>query len=292
MQSYYLVTDSTSELSKEAVEELGVKVVPMNYTFDGRELTHAPGGGDITLDEFYEGLDRGVDVSTSQITPGMYFEFFEPLLEEGMDIIYICFSSGLSGTYSNSVAAFNDMRERYPDRKMVTIDSLCASVGEALLVYLAADKMKAGAGFEDLSAFIEEQRKHICHWFLVKDLNQLKKGGRVSPMAAALGTTLGIIPIISIDDKGRLNVRTKIHGLKKALAFLAERFSNESDKDVKTVVIGHGHCPEYAENLKNMLIQNGFDGRVVILQVGPVVGSHVGSGMVAVIFAGEDNKDI
>ena len=292
MQDYYIVTDATADLSKEMAEEPGVKVIPMHFTFDGKELVHYPDEREITLDEFYDGLDGGAEVSTSQITHAMYFDHIEPLLKEGKDIIYICFTSGLSGTYNNSVVAFEELKEKYPERKMVTIDSLCASVGEGLLVSLAVQKMREGAGFDELVSYIEENKTRVCHWFLVKDLNQLKKGGRISPLAAALGTTLGIIPIISTDREGKLTVITKIHGLKKALGYLADRFRQDSDRGSRIALIGHGHCPEYAEALKNLVIEAGIADDVRILQIGPVIGSHVGSGMCAVTFIGENYKDL
>ena len=298
LSDYLLVTDATADLSQKLVDELDIKVIPMHFSYGGKEYAQYPDERDMTLDTFYEGLDGGVDVSTSQITPQMYKDFFEPLLKEGNDILYICFTSGLSGTYGNSVIAFDELKERYPDRKLVTIDSLCASIGEGHLVCLAAKKRLDGTGFDELAEYIENTKRSICHWFMVKDLNQLKKGGRINPLAAALGTTLGIIPVISTDRDGALTVITKVHGLKKALGYLTERLKNDAftDKDNEnggiSVFIAHGHCIEYAQQLKELIMATGLVKEATILQVGTVIGSHVGSGMCAVTFIGENYKDL
>lgn len=297
MSDFLLVTDATADLSQKLVEELDIKIIPMHFSFGGREYAQYPDERDMKLDDFYDGLNNGVEVSTSQITPQMYNDFFDPLLKEGRDILYICFTSGLSGTYNNSVIAFDELREKYPDRKLVTINSLCASIGEGHLVYLAAKKKQAGAGFDELVDYIENIKRNVCHWFMVKDLNQLKKGGRINPLAAALGTTLGIIPVISTDRDGALTVVTKVHGLKKALGYLTERLkndafvNNDSDAEGITVFIAHGHCIEYAEQLKELIMATGLVKEAIILQVGTVIGSHVGSGMCAVTFVGENYKD-
>ena len=298
MKDYLLVTDATADLSQKLVDELDVKVIPMHFSFGGKEYAQYPDEREMKLDDFYDGLDNGADVSTSQITPQMYHDFFEPLLKEGNDIVYICFTSGLSGTYNNSVIAFDDLKEKYPARRLVTINSLCASIGEAHLVYLAARKRMEGLGFDELVEYIENTKRNVCHWFMVKDLNQLKKGGRINPLAAALGTTLGIIPVISTDRGGALTVVTKVHGLKKALGYLTERLKNDAftndcttDGGI-TVFIAHGHCIEYAEQLKEMIMSTGLVKDAIILQVGTVIGSHVGSGMCAVTFVGENYKDL
>ena len=295
---YVIVTDATADLGQSIVDEYDIRVIPMNFSFWGKEYTHYPDERELSLNEFYEGLDKGAEVSTSQITPQMYHDFLEPLLREGLDVLYICFTSGLSGTYNNSVIAFEELKEKYPERKMVTIDSLCASIGEGLLVYLASKMKMNGAEFDEVAEFVEKTKGNVCHWFMVKDLNQLKKGGRISPLAAALGTTLGIIPVISTDREGKLTVITKVHGLKKSLAYLADRVSKDAYSDFEykdclgTAFIAHGHCIEYAEMLKELVLATGMVSEVIIWQVGTVIGSHVGSGMCAVTFVGENYKDL
>ena len=238
MRDYLIVSDATADLPQSIVDEYDIRIIPMSFSFGGKEYDQYPDEREMSLDAFYEGLDGGTEVSTSQITPQRYHEFLEPLLKEVHDILYICFTSGLSGTYNASVVAFEELKEKYPERRLITIDSLCASVGEGLLVYLAALKKAAGAGFDELRKYIENTRTKVCHWFMVKDLNQLKKGGRISPLAAALGTTLGIIPVISTDRAGALTVITKVHGLKKALAYLADRVKNDGDDDEVIAFVG------------------------------------------------------
>lgn len=298
MGDYVIVTDATADLGQSIVDELDIRVIPMRFSFGGKEYTHYPDEREMSLNEFYEGLDKGAEVSTSQITPQMYHDFFEPVLNQGLDVLYICFTSGLSGTFNNSLIAFEELKEKYPERRLVTIDSLCASVGEGLLVYHAARMKKAGVGFDEVAEFVETTKGNVCHWFMVKDLNQLKKGGRISPLAAALGTTLGIIPVISTDREGKLTVISKVHGLKKALGYLADRAANDAFKDYKyrdclgTAFIGHGHCIEYAEMLKELVLSTGLVKEAIIQQIGTVIGSHVGSGMCAVTFIGENYKDL
>ncbi len=292
MRDYCIVSDATADLSQEIVDEFDIKIIPMSFSFGGKEYTHYPDGRELSLDEFYDGLDHDTEVSTSQITPAKYHEFIEPILEEGKDVLYICFTSGLSGTYNASVVAFDAMSEKYPERRLVTIDSLCASVGEGLLVYLAACKKRDGAGFDEVADFVEKTKSKVCHWFMVKDLNQLKKGGRINPLVAALGTTLGIIPVISTDREGKLTVITKVHGLKKALAYLSQRLKNDAEGDEITAFVAHGHCQAYAEALRDLVLATGIVKDVRILQIGTVIGSHVGSGMCAVTFIGENYKDL
>ena len=298
MSDYVIVTDATSDLDQALVDELGVKVIPMNFTFNGTEYAQYPDGHELSLNDFYVGLDNGAEVSTSQITPHKYHDFIEPLLAQGLDILYICFSSGLSGTYNAATIAFDELAEKYPDRKTAVVDSVCASIGEGHLVYLAAKKKMSGATFEEVAEYVENIKGNVCHWFLVKDLNQLKKGGRINPLLAALGTTLGIIPIISTDREGKLVVITKVRGLKKALAYLAERATSDAFGDrvsadyEATAFIAHGNCPEYAEMLRELVLETGVVKEVVMQQVGTVIGSHVGSGMCAVTFVGDNYKDI
>ena len=288
VSDYLIVTDATADLSAEITEKLDIRVIPMNFMLGDKEYLFHPSGSGISLDGFYEAIDADTPVSTSQIVPSAYVEFFEPLLKEKKDIIYICFSSGLSGCYGASVIAVDSLREKYPDRRITTIDSLCASIGEGMLVYQAAVRRIEGMDYDEMITYIENSRRKMCHWFLVKDLNQLKRGGRISPLEAALGTTLGIVPVISTDDEGKLVVITKIHGLKKAIRYLVDRLRNDSfDKPAKLVYIGHGHCPEYAKLIEDEIKNEGLAQETVTLQIGPVIGSHVGSGMCAVLFEGE-----
>ncbi|MCR5686278.1 MAG: DegV family protein [Lachnospiraceae bacterium] len=290
MSDYLIVTDATADLPVEITSKLGIKVVPMSFMLGDREYLFHPGSTGISLDEFYEAIDGGTPVSTSQIGPSAYVEFLEPFLKENKDIIYICFSSGLSGCYGASVVAVDSLREKYPERRITTIDSLCASIGEGMLVYLAALRLVEGMSYDEMLTYIENTRHKICHWFLVKDLNQLKKGGRISPLEAALGTTLGIVPIISTDCEGKLTVISKIHGLKKAIRYLIDRLRTDSfDKPAKQAFIGHGHCPEYAKMLEETILAEGLASETRVLQIGPVIGSHVGSGMCAVVFEGEQD---
>ncbi len=285
MSDFYLATDATIDLTQELVDELGLKVIPMNFTLGKDEYKHYPDGRELSYEEFYRRLSEGEDASTSQISPIMYEEFFEPMLKEGKDVVYVCLSSGLSGTYNVSQMVATEMKAKYPERRVVAIDSLDASIGEGLLVLLAARKMQEGASFDEVVDFLNDNRLKIDHCFMVEDLNQLKRGGRISSFEAVLGSALSIHPILSIDPQGKLKVIAKMRGIKKSIHFLKDYTQQMAFKpEHQTIVVGHASAPDVAKELADELASAGLCKEYFITDIGPVIGSHVGKGMCAVVF--------
>ena len=192
MGTYQIVTDSTADLTPELIRQLDVQVIPLCYMMGGRTYHNIPGGGEMTDREFYAKLRGGAMSTTTQINSEEFLRVFTPLLEAGQDVLYIAFSSGLSGTCQSAQLAREELQKRFPQRKMVVFDSLCASMGEGLLVYYAAKLRQEGKSLEEVLAWLQENVLRLCHWFTVDDLNHLKRGGRVSTATALVGTMLGI----------------------------------------------------------------------------------------------------
>lgn len=289
MGSYSLLTDMTCDLDAATLEMLHVKAIPMAFQLGGSEYNHYPDEREITLEEFYTRLKAGEDAKTSQIGPSVYQEYFETELKAGKDILYLCFTSGLSGTISTANVVAKQLLEDYPDRKINIVDTLCASVGEGILVYLAAEKYMAGMELDELTAWSEAAKTRINHWFTVEDLYHLKRGGRLSTMEALVGTALKIKPILSVDGEGKLVVMAKERGTKKALSYLIEKLKqNAVDTENGLAIIGHANAPELAETVAEM-VKSTYPGmKTIISKIGPIIGAHVGSGMCALVFLGKE----
>lgn len=291
MSEYSIVTDATLDLSGAEVEQLGISVIPMHLMLDGREYTHYPDERELTLKDFYERLKAGAQVSTSQIAPAVYEDTFENELKQDRDVIYICLSGGLSGTYNTSCMIARELAEKYPERRIVCIDSVCASIGEGLLVRLAAQKKSEGLSFDELIDWVENNKRRICHWFMVEDMEQLKRGGRINAVEAALGGALHIIPILSLDAEGKLYVVTKVRGVRKALAYIKARLAVDADNgEQQSVIIGHGNCPERAEELRADIMGENMAKDAAVNGIGPVIGCHTGTGMCALTFVGDAHR--
>lgn len=285
---YKLFCDSTCDLTDEIAKEQKIEIIPMQFSVDNKNYSHYLDEREMTLSDFYAALKNGANVTTAQVQYDTFANSFEPFLKEGKDIIYICFTSGMSGTYNTCKIAVEELKEKYPERKICVIDSLSASVGEGYLAYLAGVKMNEGASFEELCDYIENTKMKICHWFVVDDLDQLKKGGRIGALSAAFGKALQIKPLISVDNDGKLIAVAKIRGNMKTYSTLIDR-ANRDGVNLKeqTVFIAHAECPEKAEKLKEMVAP--LVKEVKIFKVGPIIGSHVGQGMFALAFQGERN---
>lgn len=285
---YKLFCDSTCDLTDEIAKEQNIEIIPMQFSVDNKNYSHYLDEREMTLSDFYAALKNGANVTTAQVQYDTFANSFEPFLKEGKDVIYICFTSGMSGTYNTCQIAVEELKEKYPERKICVIDSLSASVGEGYLAYLAGVKMNEGASFEELCDYIENTKMKICHWFVVDDLDQLKKGGRIGALSAAFGKALQIKPLISVDNDGKLIAVAKIRGNMKTYSTLIDR-ANRDGVNLKeqTVFIAHAECPEKAEKLKEMVVP--LVKEVKIFKVGPIIGSHVGQGMFALAFQGERN---
>lgn len=291
MSDYVIVSDATLDLPSSVIDEYGIKIIPMGVNIDNVEYSHYPDEREISIEYFYQRLKNGAISHTTQITPVLFMDYFEELLRKGLDIIYIAFSSGLSGTYNTSQIVIRDLLEEYPDRKIYCLDSLCASIGEGLLVLNAAIQKKNGMNLEELKDWIEENKRRSRHWFTVKDLFYLKRGGRISSIEAVVGTALKIRPVLSTDPAGKLTVVSKIRGARAELDFLVKKLEDESvDLASQIIIIGHGDDLQQAQELETVIRSRNQVKDIIISKIGPIIGTHTGPGMLAVVFMGEGHE--
>lgn len=288
MSDFKIISDSTTDLSVQLVEEMDVHIIPMLYNVDGKDYSNSPDVSGLDAHEFYDLLRSGKMSTTTQINMETFKEEFRPWLEKGLDILYICFSSGLSSTISSARLAVDDLKEDFPDRRVVVVDSLAASMGEGLLVYHAAMKKREGLSLDELAAWVEENRLHLAHWFTVEDLNHLKRGGRVSGAAALVGTMLNIKPVLHVDDEGHLIPVEKVRGRRSSLDSLVNHMAKTAiDPANQVIFISHGDSPKDAEYVANKVREKFGVETIYINPIGPVIGSHSGPGTVALFFLAE-----
>ncbi len=285
MNEFVIVSDSTVDLPKEYLQSKQVPIISLSYIMDGVTYEEMDG---LSHKEFFEKLRAGSLPTTSQINPEQAREALELFAKEGKDILYIGFSSGLSGSYNSVRMAAEDLKEEYPDINIITIDSLCACMGEGLLLYKALELKKHGMSMEEIAKWVEANKLHICHNVTVDDLNHLHRGGRISKTTAVVGSMIKIKPIIHMSDEGKLVVIGKERGRKKSLVSIVDRMEKQMqgyDNDI--VMITHGDCIEDAEfdeekGRRTLWIHN-----VMINGIGPIIESHTGAGVVAVFFMGD-----
>ena len=284
MANYKILTDSGCDLPESLLKELDVTAVPLFVNFRG-ELRPDSVDGDIR--DLYAGLRAGEAATTSAVNPSQWRSYMEPIVSGGDDLLVITFSSGLSTTYQSAVIAADELAEAYPQRKVLVVDSLAASMGQGLLVWYACQKKAEGLSLDELAAWVEENRLHLCHWFTVDDLMYLKRGGRVSAATALVGTMLQIKPVLHVDDEGHLINVSKVRGRKASLEALAKKATElGSGWENKTMFISHGDCREEAEYLASLMKKQGVE-TVIIGYVGAVIGSHSGPGTMALFFLGD-----
>lgn len=287
MQDYIIVTDATCDLSVEILKDLDIVVIPMEFIIEDKIYSHYPDERQMALDDFYGHLRTGMMSSTTQINYNSYKTIFTDILKQGKEVLYISFSSGMSGTYNASRLVISDLKEEFPDREIISVDSLCASIGEGLLVYLAALKKQEGFSIDKLKHWIEEKRFEICHWFAVDDLEHLKRGGRINAVQASVGSILDIKPILSVDREGKLVTAAKMRGRKKSYHYLIQKLKEDCEKtECETIFLGHANCLEEAKYLQQLILEEKLAEKVIICNIGPIIGSHTGAGMIAVTFVG------
>lgn len=285
MNDYIIVTDSTADLPADIIKEADLRVMPLKFRMDDKDYND----GDMPAEDFFTSLQDGAVSTTSQPTPFEFIEMFEPYVAEGKGILYIAFSSGLSGTYNSACTAAKDLEEKYPDAKIKVIDSLCASAGEGLLVYLTVQKKQSGMDLDELAQWVENKKLKICHWFTVEDLFFLKRGGRISAMTALLGTTLAIKPVMHVDNNGKLIPVKKVRGRRQSIeALVKEMKATAVNPSEQTVFITHGNCKDEAEYTANLIKQELHVKNVIINMLGTVIGSHSGPGTLAIFFVGTE----
>ena len=280
-----LFTDTSANLPVEIIDEYGIEVVPFSYTIDGVEYIPER---EFDGKAFYAAMRAGSEVKTSMVNAGTFIERFKTALDEGKDVLYIGMSGGISGTANAALMAKQELDEEYPDRKIVVIDTLAASLGEGLFVIKAAEQLKDGAALDAIEEAIRAQVPSMCQSFTVDDLKYLKKTGRVSGAAAIIGNVLSIHPILIGDYEGKIVVKSKVRGMKRTLDALAERYAELALSKTETIGIAHADNEEGKAYLVQRLHDKGLTGKCLSVCYEPVTGSHVGPGTVALFFFGTD----
>ena len=289
MRDYVILTDSCCDLSAEMAAELGVEVLPLSLQMGDRTYRNYLDGREIGFHEFYERIRSGELATTSAVNVGEFEEKMREILKTGKDILSISFSSALSTTYQSAVIAADDLREAYPGRKIFVVDTLSASLGQGLLVYLCVQEKRKGKTIDQVHVFAEETKAKVCHWFTVDDLNHLKRGGRVSAAAALFGTMLSIKPVLHVDDTGHLVPVSKTRGRKASLLALVDRMAESAiDPAGQTIFISHGDCEADAEFVADEVRRRFGVQDIHTNYVGPVIGNHSGPGTMALFFLGSE----
>ena len=294
MSDYIISACSTADLTKEQFETNDIKYIFFHYSVDGVQYPDDL-GQTMNFDEFYSRMAAGAMTATSQVNPDEFVDFFTPYLEEGKDIIHFSLSSGISGVYNSAVIAKEELAEKYPERKIIVIDSLAASAGFGLLMVEAARKRAEGLSIDELATWAEEKKLTMNHWVFVSDLTYLVRGGRVSKASGFLGNMLNICPIIEVNNEGKLIPRTKIRGKKKGLKYLVDMMEQcaEGGLDYSgKCYISMSACPEETNEVASLIKEKfpKLDGDVVINYIGTTIGSHTGPGTVALFFWGKERQ--
>ncbi len=288
MSNYIIVTDSSCDLGQDMVEELGVKVLPLSFTIKGQTYQNHPDNRDMSPETFYQLIREGEMGTTSAVNMQQYVDLLTPILDAGTDVLVLAFSSGLSATCQAAMLAAEELRSKYPERKIEVVDTLSASLGQGLFVWHAAHKQKAGATLDEVKTWAEDYRFHQCHWFTVDDLMHLKRGGRVSAATAVMGTMLQIKPVMHMDDEGHLINMSKARGRKASLdALVAKAGELGTNLSQQTIFISHADCLEDAQYVGGQMKAKYGVKEVYYNFIGPVIGAHTGCGCVALFFTGE-----
>ena len=284
--NYIISTDSTADLPASYVKEHGIAIQFLSYTFgdtvydlDNQMESHA----------FYERMRSGEMPTTNACIPDKVQQSFETYLKEGYDILHISFSSGLSASYNNARIAANELAEQYPDRKIILVDSLCASLGQGLLVHYATTLKEEGKSIEEVAEWLEQNKLHLCHQFTVDDLFHLHRGGRVSKATAIIGTLINVKPVLHVDDEGHLTSVCNVRGRKKALLKLVEIMGEQIEGFENNIVfISHGDCLQDAEFVAAQIKERFGIQNFLIDYVSPTIGAHSGPGTVALFYLGKN----
>lgn len=287
MSEYVITTDNNSDLPEKYFKDHGVGCMYLSYSMNGKNYTHE---NFLPEHEFYEAMRNGSMPTTAQVNPENAKALLEPYLKEGKDILHIAFSSGLSGTYNSSRIAAEELMEEYPDRKIIVVDSLSASLGQGLLVWLAQQKKELGQTLENVADWAEKNKLKMVHLFTVDDLNHLYRGGRVSRTTAIVGSMLNIKPVLHVDNEGKLTAIGKVRGRKKALQELVKLMDEKIGSfgaDCDTIFISHGDCEQDAQYVAAKVKEKYNIKNIIINQVGATIGAHSGPGTMALFFVGD-----
>ena len=285
--SYQIITDSACDLPREMLRELNVVTVPLVVNFRGEARNDSV--EDEQVKELYDAMRAGETASTSAVNPEGWRGVIEPVLAAGKDALVMAFSSGLSTTYQSAVIAADELREKYPQQKLLVVDTCAAALGQGLLVWHTCKKRDAGMSLEELATWVEYARDHTCHWFTVDDLVYLKRGGRVSAATAVLGTMLSIKPVLHVDNPGHLISMVKTRGRKAAINTLVSKMGElQGNWDNSTVFICQADCLDDAEKLAALVKEKYGVQEAFIGNLGAVIGSHAGPGTLALFFMGNE----
>ncbi len=287
MNKYAIITDSAADLDQALVDQLDIEVVPLSLTLGGKAYHDWPDRRELDPKELYARLRAGETATTAAINVSDARDVMEPHLKAGEDVLFLAFSSGLSSTCQSAKLAAQELSEVYPERKCYVVDTLCASLGQGLLVYLTAKRRQAGADVDEARDYAEDNKLHLCHWFTVDDLQFLKRGGRISSTTAMLGTMLSIKPVLHVDNEGHLISISKARGRQASIKAMVDRAAQSAIKpEEQTMFICHGDCMEDAEYLAQLARERLGVKDIHIGYTGPVIGSHSGPGTLALFFLG------
>lgn len=286
-QSYVIFSDISADIPADYAKENDIRFISMRYSLGDEDRVCEEIEAEEILKRFYDGQRNGDLTRTSQISPQIYMDVFTPVLKEGRDILYLALSSGLSSTYQSSCLAAGQLREQFPEREIVCVDSLAATGGMGLLLEAAVQNRKEGMALLENGKWLEENRLHVCHWFMVEDLMYLKRGGRVSAATAVVGSALNIRPVLKIEEDGTLKNFAKARGTKRALNSLVDYYEAASDKKPgERIYILHADSRENAEYLEEKVKQINPQCSVTKMMLSPIIGAHTGPGMCAVVHLG------
>ncbi len=288
MSNYVIITDSSCDLHDSLVKELELEVLPLSFIMDGKTYRNYSDNREMSPKDFYNKEREGIMATTNAVNVGEATEAIEAVLKQGKDVLVLGFSSGLSTTFNSFQIAAEELAEQYPDRKVYAVDTLCASLGQGMLVYQAAKLRQAGKSIEEVRDWTEQNKLRQCHWFTVNDLFFLKKGGRVSAATAVVGTMLQIKPVMHVDNEGHLIKVDTARGRKASLAALVDKVGElGEDPAEQTMFISNSDCAEDAQYVADEIKKRYGTKEIIINSIGPVIGAHTGPGCVALFFMGK-----
>ena len=288
MCDFVIMTDSCCDLPAQLADKLDISILPLSVLIGEESFKNYPDGREIGFKEFYDRIRGGAMPTTSAVSVGDFEDAMRPILAEGRDILCLGFSSGLSTTYQSACIAAEGLKEEFPEADIRVVDTLAASLGQGMLVYLCAQQKQAGKSLEEVWKYAEETKLHIAHWFTVDDLNHLKRGGRVSATTALVGTMLSIKPILHVDNEGHLISMCKARGRKASLIAVVDEMEKHLMDRNGPVFISHGDCEEDANMVADEIKKRFGMETQVINYVGPVIGAHTGCGVIALFFIGKE----
>ena len=287
MRDFVLATDSSCDLSQELADKFELCVVPLTVNIDGKIYTNYLDGSDIGFKEFYDRSRAKASIKSSCPSLEAFESAFTKILESGRDILYLGFSSALSATTQNARITAEELAPKYPDAKIIVVDSLCASMGQGLFIKYVYDEKQKGGTIEEVAQYAEDIKLNICHWFTVNDLMHLKRGGRVSAATAIAGTALNVKPVLHVDDEGRLVNVGKARGRKASIQALMDHMKETIiNPKEQTIYISHGDCEDEVKEFAKQIKKELGVKEVVINIIGPVIGCHTGAGVIALFFFG------